>query len=145
LSATTTQDNAASSGPAAPKRVIGRPFRKGVSGNPSGRNLTSDVAALARQHTAAAIEALVAALKDPRTRVPAAIALLNRGQGMPVQPAAGDGPSSISLMHLIACKEVQAEIEHAMAARNGTAAVIDSTAETSAPAESIDLMKPALE
>lgn len=40
---------------------------------------------LAQAHTKAAIAALVAALKRPRERVPAAIALLDRGWGRPAQ------------------------------------------------------------
>jgi hypothetical protein len=45
---------------------------------------------LARQHTADAIEALVEALKRPKEAVPAAVALLNRGWGLPAQPLAAD-------------------------------------------------------
>jgi HEAT repeat protein len=41
--------------------------------------------ALAREHTEEAIDALVAALKHPATRVSAATALLDRGYGKPVQ------------------------------------------------------------
>jgi hypothetical protein len=105
-----------------PRRVLGRPFRKGVSGNPSGRPQHSmDVAALARQHTVAAIAALAKALNDPRTRVPAAVALLNRGYGMPAQPITGEGPQSLSVLHLVAAKEVTEEIQLALAAANGTA------------------------
>ena len=43
------------------------------------------VNALARQHTAAAIEALVKLLGDRRTRVQAVQALLDRGWGKPMQ------------------------------------------------------------
>jgi len=55
----------------------------GRSGNPSGR--AKGIEALAREHTPAAIAALVKALDNPRERVPAAIALLNRGWGLPRQ------------------------------------------------------------
>jgi hypothetical protein len=41
--------------------------------------------ALARDHTEEAIDALVAALKHPATRVSAATALLDRDYGKPVQ------------------------------------------------------------
>ena len=41
-----------------------------------------------------------------------------------MQPIHGDGPQSISLMHLVACQELQAEIERAMAERNGTAPLV---------------------
>jgi hypothetical protein len=40
---------------------------------------------LARAHTTEAIQALVEALKDPRSKVPAAMALLDRGYGRPEQ------------------------------------------------------------
>jgi hypothetical protein len=45
---------------------------------------------LARTHTPQAIEALVATLGNPRERVAAAVALLDRGWGKPTQPIAGD-------------------------------------------------------
>jgi hypothetical protein len=44
---------------------------------------------LARVHTPAAIEALVAALGVVGTRVPAAVALLERAWGKPAQPFTG--------------------------------------------------------
>lgn len=58
-------------------------FKPGQSGNPGGR--PKGVAALAREHTPEAIKALVAALKCKKERVSAAIALLDRGWGKPVQ------------------------------------------------------------
>ena len=125
------------------RRVLGRPFQKGQSGNPGGRNRTADVAALARQHTAAAIEALVAALKDPKTRVPAAVALLNRGHGLPVQPITGEGPQSITIMHLVAAREVSEEIQRALEAANG--ATPPPTIDAAPSHEPPDLCAPALE
>jgi len=62
-----------------------------VSGNPGGRPKAAlDVQALARQHTVRAIETLVDALGDERLRVSAAVHLLERGWGKPVQPLASD-------------------------------------------------------
>ena len=67
-------------------RSRGRPFPKGVSGNPSGRpSRKHNVEELARQYTEEAVLALSEALKDPRSRVAAAIALLDRGYGRPAQ------------------------------------------------------------
>ena len=62
-------------------------FKAGRSGNPGGRPKAAvDVQTLARAHTADAIRALVDALSSPRERVPAAVALLDRGWGKPIQP-----------------------------------------------------------
>src|SRR5262249_12321043 len=67
------------------KKVVGRPWPPGRSGNPGGRPRAAlDVQALAREHTPDAIRALVAALDSPKERVAAAVALLDRGWGRPV-------------------------------------------------------------
>ena len=73
------------------RRGLGRPFPRGVSGNPGGRpRAVLDVQELARAHTPDAIRALVAALDSPRERVAAACALLDRAWGRPAQPLAAD-------------------------------------------------------
>jgi hypothetical protein len=67
--------------------VPGRPFQKGQSGNPTGRpKRDREIEELARQHTPAAIEALLRALND-KDRVPAAALLLAYGFGKPRQLA----------------------------------------------------------
>lgn len=77
---------------AVPKKMPrGRPFQPGVSGNPGGKVKDAQhISTLARKHTPDAIAALVKALQSPRERVPAAIALLDRGWGKPVQMIAAD-------------------------------------------------------
>ena len=83
----------------------GRPFPKGVSGNPGGRpKVLGDVQELARQKSPEAITTLANIMHDEKApsaaRVAAANALLDRGYGKPTQPIsqtlAKVDPSSIS-------------------------------------------------
>jgi hypothetical protein len=69
----------------------GRPFQRGVSGNPGGRpKVLGDVQELARQQSPEAINTLVAIMQDQKAphaaRVAAANSLLDRGYGKPAQP-----------------------------------------------------------
>jgi hypothetical protein len=71
--------------------VRGRPFQKGVSGNPGGRpRVLADVQELARERSPEAINILATVMRDekapPAARVAAANALLDRGYGKPTQP-----------------------------------------------------------
>jgi hypothetical protein len=83
----------------------GKPFPKGISGNPGGRpKVLGDVQELAREKSPEAINTLSNIMRDakapPAARVAAANALLDRGYGKPTQPisqtVARVDPSSIS-------------------------------------------------
>src|SRR4051812_36650078 len=65
-------------------------FPAGQSGNPGGRpRVLADVQGLARKYTRKAIRTIAAVMNDktcdPRARVAAALALLDRGYGKPAQ------------------------------------------------------------
>ena len=87
-------------------------WKPGQSGNPGGRvrdPRLRTLQELARTHTEAAVDALVKSLKDPKYRVPAACALLDRGWGRPKQhiEASGDGTA---VLHLLAAQMVSREL-----------------------------------
>lgn len=70
------------------KRIIGRPFQKGQTGNPGGR--PKGIAAKARELGDKALDVLREALSDDdaRTRIAAAKEILDRGYGKAVQMTA---------------------------------------------------------
>ena len=77
------------------RRVIGRPFVKGQTGNPGGRPKAEvDVVAIARRNGPEAIQMLAEIMRNPKAsesaRVSAANSLLDRGFGKPVQKIDGD-------------------------------------------------------
>lgn len=66
------------------RKVPGRPFQKGKSGNPGGRpKVIGALKEMARIHTAAALDTLVAGLKSESevARLTAANSILDRGYG----------------------------------------------------------------
>ena len=94
-------------------------FRPGQSGNPRGRprrdrNLAHaidrNVTDLARAHAPRAIEALVQALYDRKQRVAAAIALLERAYGKPVQPVDASLPSASDDVLMSELAEIRAQL-----------------------------------
>jgi Family of unknown function (DUF5681) len=79
--------------------TIGKPFKKGQSGNPGGRpKVVAEIKELARAHTGKAIETLVSIMDNPKAapaaRVSAANALLDRGYGKPPQHITGEVAAS---------------------------------------------------
>lgn len=84
--------SAAGNSTTAARRVVGRPWVKGQSGNPRCRPSTDfEVERLCRAHTVAAVNALIRTLKDQRTRVTAAMGILAYAYGRP-QAANDTGP-----------------------------------------------------
>jgi|SRR5215471_4154188 len=81
------------------------------SANPGGRpkGPVADIAALAREYGPHAIATLVKCLNDPKHRVAAATALLDRGYGRPHQTVVGE--HNVSVLHLIAAKLVSETLE----------------------------------
>ena len=100
--------------------IIGKPFKKGQSGNPGGRpKVIAEVKELARAHTGEAIGTLVSIMTNPKyapaSRVSAANALLDRGYGKPPQHITGEGGPSYVVRLPEPCKtagEWEASIQH---------------------------------
>src|SRR5262245_15564521 len=83
--------------------TIGKPFKKGQSGNPGGRpKVLAEVKDLARVHTAEAIQTLVSIMNNPKSapaaRVSAANAVLDRGFGKPPQHITGQNANFVALL-----------------------------------------------
>jgi len=88
-------------------------WKPGQSGNPRGRPpVNIDISALARVHGPRCIEVVVEMLKDedPRVRLGAANALLDRGYGKPAQRIEADEATSVVLLHLAAARAMSAQL-----------------------------------
>jgi hypothetical protein len=72
---------------------------------------------MCREHAPEAVAALVRALANSKERVPAAIALLDRGFGRPKQQIETNDPASPILLHLLAAQTVSRELLAAMEQR----------------------------
>jgi hypothetical protein len=96
--------------PPAGKRVVGRPFRKGQSGNPTGRpKVLRELVELARAETLPTFQKIVQlrdGAADERVQLAAAQEILNRGWGKPAQPLAGDAENPIQHRHAIDYREL---------------------------------------
>ena len=92
--------------------TIGKPFKKGQSGNPGGRpKVIAEVKELARAHTGEAIDTLVSIMSNPKAapaaRVSAANSLLDRGYGKPPQHITGEGGPSYVVRLPEPCKTAE--------------------------------------
>lgn len=108
--------------PNSTKTAPGRPFKPGQSGNPNGRpKLEVHVKELAKSHTVDAINTLVENLKNRDGRVSngAAVALLDRAWGKPVQQLTGpdEGPLSFRWVNELGEDELVARAAEIIAAR----------------------------
>ena len=139
-----TVSKAASSDASPPLRVIGRPWSKGESGNPNGRPKSPvDIAALAREHGPRCIQVAAELLEnpDPRIRLAALVALLDRGFGRPAPAVmAADNALSLQFQHLVAARAFSDALHENQETLGPPE--IEGDAE---PAEPRDLMQPAAE
>jgi hypothetical protein len=93
-------------------RPRGRPFQRGISGNPGGRpRELRDVIELARSHSPSAIAALAKIMRDeqspPAARVGAANAILDRAHGRPPQAIAHLGAVAAYNLDLLSEEQLE--------------------------------------
>jgi hypothetical protein len=107
--------------PAKPKRVVGRPFVKGQSGNPAGRpRVAAEIRELARAHGEEALRTLAELMKSAakeETRARAAEALLDRAYGRPSQSITGEdgeGPVQVQVLSLARTEPARVQLPQAV-------------------------------
>ena len=96
--------------------LLGLRESPGIRGRPK---TEYDIAAMARAHSPAAIAALVKALDDPKLKVNAAVALLDRGFGRPTQMITTSDGSNPVLLHLLAAQAVSVQLAPDLERRRG--------------------------
>lgn len=83
-------------------------WKPGRSANPLGRSVERagavDIAALARSYSVDALKTLVHCLRDPRYKLAAAVAILDRGYGKPHISVHSDNQHTV--LHLVAAEAV---------------------------------------
>ena len=123
---------------------VGRPFSATNPGNPKGRPPAAiDISALARVHGPRCIEVAAELLEhpDPRIRLAALVALLDRGFGRPAPAVmAADNALSLQFQHLVAARAFSDALHENQETLGPPE--IEGDAE---PAEPRDLMQPAAE
>jgi hypothetical protein len=118
-------------------------WQPGKSGNPGGR--PRGIEARCREFTEDAIAALVAALQNPRERVQAAAILLDRGWGKAPLTVPDQDAEPFTVMHLVAAREISANLKQILEAKNGTAPPPLLEADEAGTEVPVDLLRPALE
>lgn len=89
----------------------------GKSGNPKGRpKAEHDVAAMCRALTPEIVRALALALDEPGERTKAAGILLDRGYGKAPLVIEGADTGSLTMLHLIAARQVAEQMQALLAA-----------------------------
>jgi hypothetical protein len=129
-------------------------WEPGQSGNPAGRPRGPvDIAELARRHGPKCIEVASRLLDDadPRIRLAALVALLDRGFGKPPQAISGttDMPTMLQLMHHEAASAFSEQLAREREAAEHRHPLTINGAATKAPdtavSTSVNLVEPALE